>query len=88
MKVVVTDQEKEIEAVATEIAQYLSVNVDAADTLDGIVTWWVERQRHFEARSLVEAALQYLVERGTVETQHTTTGTVVYKKKHPQRDTD
>jgi hypothetical protein len=81
MKAVVAHHEKEVEAVAREIVEYLSLNPDAADTVEGIVTWWVERQRHFEARSLVESALQYLVERGIVEMQRTTTGAVVYRKK-------
>jgi hypothetical protein len=78
---VVPHSDDEIAAVAREIEAYLAANREAADGVAGIVTWWVERQRHFESRSLVEAALQYLVEQGRVERQHTPGGTIIYKSK-------
>ena len=81
MQVVVPGHEKDVEAIANEITHYLSSNPDASDTLDGIVTWWIQRQRHLEAPSLVEAALRHLVEQGRVEQQQTSSGAVVYRKK-------
>lgn len=43
---------------------YLRNHPEAADTLDGIVHWWLPRQRYETARSSVEQALGHLVDRG------------------------
>lgn len=53
-------------ALADEIASYLESHPNAADTAEGILTWWLARQRYAETRRNVEQALAYLTEQGLV----------------------
>ena len=50
-----------------EILSYLRAHPQAADTVDGIVEWWLPRQRHDEAVDRVQHALDELVARGLVD---------------------
>ena len=53
-------------ALADEIASYLDSHPNAADTAEGILTWWLARQRYAETKRNVELALAYLTEQGLV----------------------
>lgn len=55
-----------IEIVAHEIEEHLGANLGAAETVQGILTWWIGQQRFIEAEQTVEAALVRLVEQGRV----------------------
>ena len=46
------------------IRQYLSKHPDAADTLEGVVNWWLLRQRYENAMAMVNQALELLVQQG------------------------
>jgi len=46
-----------------EIVRYLRSHPQAADTVDGVVHWWLPRQRLEEARDAIEGALEALVAR-------------------------
>jgi hypothetical protein len=61
-----------------EILTYLRVYPQAADTVDGIVEWWLPRQRHDEVVDRVQRALDDLVARGLVEKMTLVDGTVLY----------
>ena len=61
-----------------EILSYLGAHPQAADTVDGIVGWWLPRQRHDEAVDRVKDALDDLVARGLVEKMTLVDGTVLY----------
>jgi hypothetical protein len=54
-------------ALADEIASYLESRPNAADTAEGILTWWLARQRYAETKRNVEQALEYLTEQGLVQ---------------------
>ncbi len=61
-----------------EILSYLRAHPQAADTVDGIVEWWLPRQRHDEAVDRVQHALDELVARGLVDKITLVDGTVLY----------
>jgi hypothetical protein len=46
--------------------------------VDGIVEWWLPRQRHDDAVNRVQHALDKLVARGLVEQMTLVDGTVLY----------
>jgi Fe2+ or Zn2+ uptake regulation protein len=63
---------------SAEILRYLRAHPQAADTVDGIVMWWLPRQRYEEAIDRVQHALDDLVARGWVEKVTLVDGTVLY----------
>ena len=73
-------KEKDVIRVAQEIERYVSSHPHAADTLDGIVKWWLMRQRMEEGKMLVNAALEYLVKQDLLKKSIGTNGTPIYSK--------
>lgn len=65
------DDARAIELLASEIQEYLDRNPDAADTLEGIVAWWMQRQRFEQSAERVARALDYLVCTGAVKLYRT-----------------
>jgi len=63
---------------SAEILRYLRAHPQAADTVDGIVLWWLPRQRYEEAVDRVQHALDDLVARGLVGRIRLVDGTVLY----------
>ena len=61
-----------------EILNYLRAHPQAADTVAGIVEWWLPRRLHAEAVERVQAALDELVAQGWVEKITLIDGTVLY----------
>lgn len=61
-----------------EILRYLRAHPRAADTVDGIVEWWLPRQRRDEAAGRVQRALDKLVASGLLEKIMLVDGTVLY----------
>ncbi len=61
-----------------EILRYLRTHPQAADTVDGIVMWWLPRQRYEEAMDQVQHALDELVARGLVAKKTLVDGTALY----------
>jgi hypothetical protein len=61
-----TQPEPDAAAVADEILAYLRAHPEAADTLDGVVQWWLIRSRYLRGLRQVRAALALLIERGQV----------------------
>jgi len=51
---------------AYQILAYLHNNPEAQDTLEGIVEWWLLRQRIKHQTEKVERALTELIERGLI----------------------
>ncbi len=63
---------------SAEILRYLRAHPQAADTVDGIVMWWLPRQRYEEAVDRVQHALDDLVARGLVDRITLVDGTVLF----------
>ena len=71
--------ENEGAALETSILDYLAANPAAQDTLDGIVDWWLLRERVAQSMADVEAALARLVERNLVTKHEGADGRVHYR---------
>lgn len=52
------------ERVARRVLEYLAERPDAQDTLEGIVEWWLVKQRIAEQTAAVREALEELVSEG------------------------
>jgi hypothetical protein len=57
---------------------YLRGHPQAADTLDGIVEWWLPLQRYETARLRIERTLEKLVADGTLRRDLLQDGAVLY----------
>lgn len=66
--------------VARDIESYLSTHPKGADTVTGVLNWWIPQQRYMEARERVEQALDYLVREGKMRRVLLSDGTVLYSK--------
>jgi hypothetical protein len=60
------------------ILRYLRAHPQAADTMAGIVEWWLPQYLHAEAVERVQAALDELVAQGWVDKITLIEGTVLY----------
>lgn len=69
---------EEVFQLAKEISRYLAKREGAADTFDGLVTWWLFRQRLAEAENKVRLAVQYLCDNGVIRKRTLADGTVIY----------
>lgn len=73
------DQEEKAREVSYYILAYLSENPDAGDTFDGIVEWWLLRQRiKFETRNVSEAVTK-LVSDGLIEEHEGSDSRIFYR---------
>ncbi len=59
--------------------RYLQEHPNAADSIEGIARWWVQRQRYADALEAVQLALDYLVAANILVKVVNQNGTVVYK---------
>ena len=61
-----------------EILDYLRIHPQAADTVTGIVSWWLPQQRGEEALTGVQQAHDDLVTQGLVMKTMLADGTILY----------
>ena len=59
-------EDERVRQVAREIEDYLRAHPQAADSLEGIATWWVSRQRIQDEVEVVQAALVELSRAGVL----------------------
>lgn len=71
-------QEDEIAEVARQIERYLDAHPNAADSAEGILRWWLTRQRYEESVGKVLQALEQLLQQGTVCKRVLQDGQVLY----------
>jgi hypothetical protein len=64
--------------VESAVLGYLQQHPDAADTREGIVSWWLPQQRYEIERQRIEQALGHLVERGQLRCDRLPGGAVLY----------
>jgi len=75
----------DIVKLAEEISNYLQAHPDATDTLEGVITWWLTRQRYMQATAEIQCALEYLESRGIVKKIRTPGGGTVYSSAGPPK---
>jgi hypothetical protein len=56
-----SNPDPDVTRMAEAIKQYLNKHPRAADTLEGIIYWWLLRHRYEKAAALVNEALELLV---------------------------
>ncbi len=66
--------------IANDIETYLKQHPDAADTLDGIIKWWVSRIRIEESVGDISKALVLLELENIVAKTRTVDGRVIYSR--------
>lgn len=57
---------KEIAALVIEITEYFLNHPNAADSLDGVIAWWLTPKNKVVSKQAVLRALQYLCDKGLV----------------------
>lgn len=71
----------EVEEIARDLEQYVALHPTAADTVDGIARWWLDRPEQ-PSLSRVEAALESLASRGLLARAFLPDGRTVYSARH------
>lgn len=70
--------DEDVLQVANEITRYLEQREGAADTLEGLVRWWLLRQRLTETEQKVSVAVEHLCKQGVINKRVLADGTVLY----------
>lgn len=70
----------DVAALAAQIRQYLDAHPAAADTLDGIMFWWLPSPPGAYTVERVEHALRVLAAAGIVEKLTRSDGHVIYRR--------
>lgn len=81
-----SENEIDLEAVdsaAAAIARYLSDHPKSGDTLEGVMQWWLARQRERDSVVTVSSALDLLVANGTLDKTEYSGGRVLYSLATP-----
>lgn len=75
-KSVIADRQRVVE----QIVEYLAANPHAADTLDGIQSWWLSGATSGTSRSEVEHAVRVLLQDHVLECRMLPDGTRIYAR--------
>jgi hypothetical protein len=75
------ERSRTVQDVSRCILQYLHDYPEAQDTIEGIATWWIMRQRISETVSIVQEALQQLENEGHIATNRAPGGRILYSVK-------
>ena len=75
-----TQPNRRIMGIAEAIDRYLKAHPKAADTATGIRGWWFANRKDAGSPEEVQAALDHLIERGSVVRTILADGTVIYSR--------
>ena len=73
--------------VERDIERYLAEHPNATDSLDGIQSWWLRRERNESTLELLREALERLIAGGTVAMRTLPDGKTVYSSAHRRNET-
>jgi len=76
----VDNGEASVACVRAAILEYLEHNSGAADTLDGIIGWWLPTEQRGIGRDKIDLALELLVAEGLVKATSLIEGTILYSR--------
>lgn len=79
-----TQENRQILLIADKINRYLEKHPNAADSLTGVVRWWLSRQRYNDTLEDVQAALDYLESQKVIFKHVNPDGTKVYRSFSPK----
>lgn len=82
------EQSEETLLIARSILEYLENRKDAADTLKGMLQWWIARQRILEHEQKVHDAVSYLCEEGKLIKHNLPGGSIIYALKDSDKSSD
>ncbi|MGH6846884.1 MAG: hypothetical protein ACREC0_05455 [Methylocella sp.] len=68
------------------IARYISMHPHAADTVEGIRSWWIATDMPDASRAEVQAAVDQLIARGTLSEAALPEGTLLYASAAPTNE--
>ena len=77
------DVPETVQDTVEDILKYLRDHPQARDTLDGILDWWLLRERYRQKRALVQDALEYMVEQSLVARRTNPDGVTIYEAAPP-----
>ncbi len=60
------DTDRRIQEAAESILRFIDSQPNAAETAQGVLRWWMLRQRVDEGLELIQSALDYLVNKGAL----------------------
>lgn len=80
-----TREDPDVARLALEIKRYLDSHPNAADSLDGVVGWWLTRQRVEDTATNVRLALEWLVTQGYAAKQELA-GKTIYTSRPTQNN--
>ena len=81
MKKISVRTDPDVHQLADTIRQDLIKHPNAADTLEGVVNWWLVRQRYESATIMVRQALEMLVQQGELTKIQRHGSSTVYRAK-------
>jgi hypothetical protein len=76
------DDDDLVGELANEIREYLAENPDAADTVEGILQWWIVQRRLLRGIPAVGRAIERLVDEGFLEEVKTADGRSIFRAAH------
>lgn len=71
-------ENQNIQAVADEIISYIRKHPNAVDSVEGIASWWITRERYSTAINIVQDALNMLESSGRLLKSTTGNGKEIY----------
>lgn len=74
-----SDQQQSNNAQREAILRYLEACPNAADTLNGVVEWWIPLQRYHDDYDMIAKILEELFNEGLIEKQVLPDKKVIYK---------
>ena len=77
---------KKEEIIEKRILSYLERNPDAADTIEGIIKFWMQRENAEITFRKVSRTLEKLLKKGLIQAFQSVDGTIFYKLKKDQTE--
>lgn len=74
-----SDQQQSGNAQREAILRYLAACPNAADTLNGVVEWWIPLQRYHDDYDMIANVLEELFNEGLIEKQVLPDKKIIYK---------
>jgi Fe2+ or Zn2+ uptake regulation protein len=78
--------DEEFATLVSELSAYLAKRPNAADTFEGVLQWWIKKQRFEASANAVQLALDKLVSEGVLQKNHIVGGEIIYTNIRSKRE--